>query len=179
MTEEEFLITSRIFLTIGLVLIGLSLIIPWGEISVGILGNADFYMWGVELSSPIAGTSEFMSYTSLLSESSPFSQQASSYPFQIFLAIFVLPLSLLALIMGVVGEFGISKYGKSFSLRAGILSVLSVVFFYLFIQFGMLRAFEQLSALYDWSIGFYLMIIGTILFFITFSILAVTDKEST
>ena len=176
MNDKDVQTITRVILTIGIVLCGLSLILPWGELTVGMFGIGDFYTWGVQISLP--SNSELTLYFSILSESSPFSQQLSSYLIEVFFSILVLPLGLLSLALGIIAEIRLAKYGKDLSLRAGVFSIVAVVFFYIFIQFGMLRAYEPLTAFFDWSMGFYMMIISAMLFFGSYVILRnLVDEE--
>ena len=79
---------------------------------------------------------------------------------------FILPLSVFAILFGVVTFRRFDLFWWKGAFYAGMLSFFAVIFFVLFSLFGILQLLGQLSSLYHFSFGFYLMIVGMVLFFI-------------
>ena len=94
---------------------------------------------------------------------------------------FTIPLAIISLIIGVIAYKKIGKKPSKNSLQAGVFSMLAVLSFSFYMQLTYLMNIgdiEGISTNYYWYFGFYLMIISTILFFISsFMMKRISTKE--
>jgi uncharacterized membrane protein len=163
----------RIVLTVAIFFGVLALILPWGQISVGALGRADFYCWGISgisiLGSTDGSTDLYVGFffnedfMQLLSESDNF----VGYIVPMLLGVFVVPLLLIGLFFGALSVFRMGKRGVGNTRDAFIWIIVSVVFFYIFMQFGLLAllnsSYIAFSNFYSYSIGYGLVIFSIVL----------------
>ena len=164
---------TRILLIIAIFLGVLSLILPWGQISVGAFGKVDFYCWGISgvsiFGSTESTTELYVSFffnedfMTLLSESGNFLGFIAPMVF----GVFVVPLLLVGLILGAMSLFKVGKREQVNTRDAAIWLVVAVVFYYLFIQFGLLTllnsSFIAFSNLFSYTIGYVVVVLSVII----------------
>lgn len=158
----------------GIILCGLSLIVPWGEYNVisGNLsaGSLQFYSWGGQFSSislfNLQTQNGWFVYFIMFTDSVAFQIIGNNFLVWVF-SIFILPISLFTLAFGIQAYQ--SLYYKEDEFRnklrdAGILAIMAIVFFYILIQFGISSDMAILNQYYQWSAGFYMVLLNAILF---------------
>ena len=163
----------KILLIIAIVLCLLSILLPWGEMSVIGISGGTFYSWGMNVqTSPFQGnTLQWLPYISILDSNSVLAEQDSlllPVIFAIILIIFIIG----AILFGISSFFKVDKNMKSNSIEAGIFAIASVISFYIFIQFGISSLCGGISPMVLYSVGFYFMIISGILFFIAYGLIS-------
>jgi len=170
MNQKDKQLLGKLILAIAIILLALSFLFPWGEITLGILGASDFYTWGIQTSSLISESPTTTFYWDLLSPDSIFVEYVQDYLIHVFLTIVMLPLNLIALGLAIIGVTRYQKNGRDLSLRAGIISLITIFIFVIAVNFGLLNAFEGLSPYYEWSAGLFIGIFSVILFFTSYFI---------
>jgi len=167
----------KILLIIAIVLCLISILLPWGEISSSneTVGSAlTFYCWGMNNQAPLNQDNplQWLPYISILdSNSKAYFGETDSLLLPVIFACIIIIFLIGAILLGIASFFKVNKNEKSSSIEAGILAIISVISFYIFIQFGFLSLSGLLSPLYSYSAGFYFMIISGILFFIAYGLI--------
>jgi len=160
---------SKICLITAILLTAFSLIVPWGNISSESSDSGSFYCWGAQTSSLFTNSTHANFYFTILTDrnSSSFleSEEWSSFLIPTICSLLILPTCLLALVFGYFDFRRIKQKKITIGLEAGIFAVLSIILFYLFIQFGIFSVNNSISQYYTWSLGFYMVIIAVVLFF--------------
>ena len=168
----------KILLIIAIVLCLISILLPWGEISSSneVVGSAmTFYCWGMNVQAPVLpdSPSTWFLYISILdSNSIYYLEETDSLLLPVIFATILIMFLIGAILLGISSFFKIDKNKKTDSIEAGILAIASVISFYIFIQFGILSLSGMLSPLFSYSVGFHLMIISGILFFIAYGLIS-------
>ena len=174
--DNKILITSaKVILIIAVVLCGIAILLPWNTFSYGLFGNMEFYTWGIHTSSTLSTSSQgwHIYYSDFSFFSTLFnSEESATLGTTMALLYCVLIFNLLTLIAGTSAINILNRKKAAFSLEAGIFSIIALVFFIIFIQFGLfsIPTVNAVSSLFNWSLGFYLTIIAIILFFIAYGI---------
>jgi hypothetical protein len=167
----------KIILLVSIVLCVIAQIIPWGEISVGPIGSVHFFHWGGLLVSapnedpPILQLHFIIDFGKNVSSAAPGSLEKYGFSFGTLFLFFIPPLSILSMLLGIIAYRTPSKKRSKNCLQASIAGFISIISFILFIQLTILAWLEELSSLFHWHYGFYLMICSSILFLISFFIL--------
>lgn len=183
----------------GIVLCAFSQIVPWGNFEVTSsgsifgevpLGSVTFYSWGMHESS--SDVNEWMWYYQFLSEvnkSKYFgsfldfihnyfgSGEYSNMQIPIFFSFLVMPVSILGIVLAIVDYVYLKRSLVRWGLVSGISIALAIVFFYIFIQFGLISSNAMISSYYQYTTGFYLMILSAVLFFSAYLITGI-GKEN-
>jgi hypothetical protein len=182
----------KIILICAIICCAVSLILPWGEVNAGIMGQGQFYAWGARTSSFLGNSGDvwFLYFEFLFRDSSIIFGDTDFIEIVIpmMMAIVVLPLLVIGIIYGISAQKKLSFSEKNikskdsifvpkFSLNAGFMVVISIVLFYIFIQFGVITSNTTLSSLYKWSTGLSLAIISCVLFFGTYIAFEVMVKS--
>ena len=165
----------KILLIIAVVLCLLSILLPWGEISYSGFGGNTYYCWGMnaQASSVQDNPSQWLLYISILDDSNIYNiAETNSLLLPVIFATILIIFVIGAILLGISSLFKIDKNRKTNSIEAGIFAIVSVISFYIFIQFGILSISGILSPLFSYSVGFYFMIISGILFFIAFGLIS-------
>lgn len=160
MKKENLLKVEKSLTILVIIFCSFSQMLPWGEIFV-ISGKLEFYGWGVhKIGVPLIGESAWAFYPSTFDLLAP-----SSYILIIFASL-IFPMIIAVLILSILFYFKQTSRRISTSL---ILSLLSLIFFIIFIQ--------SLSLSFRWSTGFYLMIITTAILFVQHAIYSVLKSD--
>jgi hypothetical protein len=153
MGQKEIGLIVKILLIVGVVFVGLSMLVPW----LGVSG----YLWGFTL---LGQTSFF--YVAFI--------QGETLAYGILLAvstIVTLIFVIIALVTGIraIINFGLNK--PKTSLNAGILSLVSMIFFAIALNVGysILGGIYAMSGI-SFGLGFFMMIIPIILFFTSYGL---------
>jgi len=177
MANESIKIISKYILIIGIVLCLVSFILPWGE-SNSVLGDYNFYCWGVNSKSYITDNVSIAPYFFFV-DSDIINDffGLNDIEYNIFAFVFGL---LIIFLWFVVLLFGLTslkevlknKYYGFDELYGGIFGIVTVAFFYIFIEFGISSLGFSLNKPlnFEYSIGLYVMIISSILLLLTFII---------
>jgi hypothetical protein len=167
----------KILLLVSIILCLVAQIIPWGEFSIGKFGSVHFFHWGGLLVSapledpPILELHFIINMGRDISGGAPGSLEKYGFSFGTLFLFFIPPLSLLSMIVGLVAYRNPSKKRSKNCLQACIMGIIASVSFILFIQLTILAWLEEFSPLFHWYYGFYIMIIASTLFLISFIIL--------
>jgi hypothetical protein len=155
-------------LVAAILLIAFSLIVPWGDVSSDSDDSGSFYCWGAQTSAMFPDSTQANFYFSIFTDrnSSSFlkSEDRGSYIIPTICSALILPLCLLALVSGYLDFQHIKRNDRRIGFEAGILSVSSIIVFYLFIQFGIFSVKTGISQYYTWGLGFYMLVIAVVLF---------------
>jgi uncharacterized membrane protein len=164
----------KILLIIAILLSILSIIIPWGNLSVGIIGNVDFYCWGISGTSIFGGsesTTELYvtlffndDFMTLLTENEDF----IGFIIPMVLSILILPFLAIGIIYGSSYVLFDSKKDNVNIRDSALWIIVSLVFYYLFIQFGMLSLIENIVSisianLFSYTVGYFVVIFSAII----------------
>jgi len=176
----------RIALIFAVFLGVLSLIIPWGQITLGAFGKVDFYGWGISGISILGyadpTTELYISFLfnedfiNLLSETNNF----YGYLIPMILGVLVLPLLVIGLFCGLLSVFNVGKNEVAHARNAGILLLMSVILFYVFMQFGLLAllnsTFIAFTNFFSYSVGYVIIIFSMIMIFCAYILLRIYGK---
>lgn len=168
---------------IGLLFCVLSLIIPWGTIDAKFgsytIGQVDFYNWGIHT------TSTTVSNWSIIFNPDSFkllfaANELNDFaiPIAFYFAVFFIVLMIIILGSISAYSFHLNKYRYNLTLMAGAFSIVTMFFFYIFINFGLFSAKSGLALkpYFTFSMGFYFMLISSILFFISYFVSKFSDN---
>ena len=164
-------------LIIGLLFVFISIIVPWGTIDPKIgsysVGQVDFYPFGVHaFSGSISDWSIFFDFESLKTIFSVAEFTNLEIPFAMYIAIF--PLIICILIIGIADSLTIEtrKINIDLSIMNGLLAISTLFLFYIFINFGLFSITFgiTLKNYFNFSTGFYFMLLSGILFITSFFI---------
>jgi len=175
--DRDFDKIVRYFI-IGAVLISiLSLILPWGSSNIGELGEFTFYNWGVNANSIIGidstDTNQWVFYFEFADPGNfkyiygteDLDVNIIAIGFGIFSIVFIFALLGMAFI-----NLRQEKIKKQYILEIIIWAVLSIISFYIFIQFGILSLPYSSLLNFNYGIGFTGMIFSIILLSVSFLI---------
>ncbi len=150
----------------GVVLCAFAQILPWGEIDMSPSASVIFYSWGLHASS--TETNEIGSYFNFVAEINKTKYfgpgEYSTFLIPILISISILPFSILIIVFSIMDYLGMKKGQVRIGIYSGIISIVVLVLFYIFIQFGVISSNARLSSLFQYTSGFYLMIIAVVLF---------------
>lgn len=153
MENKEIKLIVKILLIIGAVFAGLSILVPW----LGVGG----YLWGFSL---LGQTSFF--YVALI--------QGNTLGYGLMLAISTIVtfiLVIIALVNGIRAIRNVELNKSKTALNAGILSLVSMIFLAIALNIGSsILGGINATIGFDFGIGFYMMIIPTILFFSSYGL---------
>ncbi len=157
----------KYFIIIGITLCAISHLFAWGTIQVNST-EVNIYSWGIHSGNDWGTTIYPPSLTIVF----PIEEINELFvPFGIWIAIFII--AIMAIIVGVIGLATISTLKKrDLSAETGILTIIIIVLFYFFINFGFFSTDTGMSlkSSFSWSFGYFLMLISGIMFFIAFFI---------
>lgn len=158
MVNNNMNIISKIFLIVAVVFCGISLIIPWA--SWAGVGNIGYYTWGAN----IANEWDFF-YTDALT-----SGVTESIVFGVSMIIAFI-ITIIALIVGAIGIKNIGIKKSKSPLIGGILSIVAIIFCIIAVsQFSS----NIIGFSMGYGIGFFLMIISCIMFFVAYGVAVFT-----
>ena len=175
MDAEKVKQIALYIMIIGLLIVIVSLIVPWGTIDAKIgsltFGHVDFYCWGIHSTSGTSSSwSIFLNIDSLKFWFSE--EELKDFALVLTFYIAIIPVILMILILGVVTSYAIfnEKYSYNFSVAIGSLAIINLFFFYVFINFGLFSVQSGLliKPYFNFSTGFYLMLFSSILFFVSY-----------
>ena len=191
MNKKDMHTFAKILILLGIILCGFAQIIPWGEINVenGLTSVSQFYSWGAQTSYSIQddewvrneeGT-QINFYFMMIMNSSFINDKWNSKDrtpiiLPVLITILILPLCLISLIFGYLDYRNFKVENIKIGYEAGICAVISIILFYLFIQFFIFPISPVISPSYSWSGGFYMMIFVVILFFSAYLIKLKADS---
>jgi len=178
--EKKDLRTIAMFCLIGgIVLCTFAQILPWGNIDMTPSGSVIFYSWGMQVSSTSHSELDFYSrfLTDLNSTIYLGSGEYSNTLIPIFFSILIMPVSILGILFAIIDYVFLKRSQVRWGLVSGISIVLAIVFFYIFIQFGLISSNAMISSYYQYTTGFYLMILSAVLFFSAYLITGI-GKEN-
>ena len=163
-------------LIISTVLCVISIMVPWGTLQEksNLYYNGveiNFYIWGIQSSNSSLKTEWgfLINPTSLLNVFTYDEIKEIPIPLAIWFATFFI--SIMIVILGFFGIVFIENIQKNnCHTVAGGLAILSLIFFFIFINFGLFssKLGLTLKSNFNWSFGFFLMLLSAILFFVTF-----------
>jgi hypothetical protein len=175
----------KIILIAGIILCGVAQILPWGRLELAapeeipIPGfnniNLNYFHWGgIQINPKLPGVQEWI-FTP--TETEFFSGVTGSpelygWAFATLLVYLIVPLGIISLGAGIVAYKKVGGKRSKNSLYAAVFSIMAVFLFIVFIQLSLLLNIEEAPSSilqWSWSIGFYLMIISSILFFIAYA----------
>jgi hypothetical protein len=173
MENKQTSMIIKIILLVGVILCGLSQILPWMGYSITFMGQTagtEFYPWGFHSYMP--GSDQWVFF---YLDSGSMSNIGNLESIQIQIIIFMLItfiLSIIALIAGIIGIKNAGVKKSKASLAAGIIAIIAAVLFLIGINyvFSQLDPTGTWAQFYTYSFGFYLMIIAGIIFIVGFGI---------
>lgn len=182
----------KIILIAGIILCGVAQILPWGKLEMAISEeipisdlaniNINYFHWGgVQINPKLPGVPEWIftpTETDFFSGVSG-SPELYGYAFATLLLYLIVPLGLLSLVTGTIAYRKLEQKRSKNSLHAAVSSVMTVFLFIIFIQLSLLSNIEEATSIlhWSWSTGFYLMIISSILFFISYVAIRMIHRE--
>jgi hypothetical protein len=152
----------KYLLILVIILNSLSLLLPWGTYDGSGFGRIDFYSWGSYRNS-IDGSFNSTLYVSFLNLATVnsylkidgFKMGIVPILFSVLLLFFIV--LALAISIGILIK---QEYNKKYIIILNISAIFSIISFYIFIQFGM-SSIPQLSIIpFNYSTGFYLVILS-------------------
>ena len=175
MDEKNIVSINRLLFIIALFLGVLSLILPWGQITIGAFGKVDFYSWGISGISILGyadpTTEMYISFLfnedfiNLLSETNNF----YGYLVPMILGVLVLPLVVIGLFLGSLSVFNIRKKEVVYARDAGIVLLISVILYYFFMQFGLLTllnsSYIAFTNFFSYTVDYVIIIFSMIMIF--------------
>jgi len=169
----------KYLLILVIILNSLSLLLPWGTYDVSEFGKIDFYSWGSFLS--IDGTANSTLYVDFLNIGNVnsflrldgFEMGAVPILFSVLILLFI------ALVLAIsIGILIKQEYTKKYIIVLIVSAIFSIVSFYIFIQFG-ISAIPQISIIpFNYSSGFYLVIISICILTFTYFLIDLFDLFS-
>lgn len=171
----------KVILLVSIILCLVAQIIPWGEISVGPIGSVHFFHWGgllvsAPLEDPPVLEMHFIINIGKGVSGAPGSLEKYGFSFGTLFLFFIPPLSLLSMVLAIFAYRDPVKKRRKNCIQAGIMGIISIISFVLFIQLTIIAWLEEFSSLFHWYYGFYLMILATILY--TISIILINKIPS-
>ena len=161
MAKNEITWAVKILGIVGGILCGVSLIVPWGGFDFGGAGIS-IYPWGTSVYSPVISEWQIFNIES-------FTQSPSTET--ILFAIFMILTFVFALIAFIIGILGFRHIGVRYSnsfLIAGILAVVAMIMY--IIGIGQINTSEMGGFGIGYGAGFFLIIVGFILFFVAYGL---------
>lgn len=175
----------KIILIAGIVLCGVAQILPWGKLEVAAPEgipipdfaniNLNYFHWGgIQINPKLPGVQEWIFIPTETDFSSGItgSPELYGWAFAALLVYLIVPLGIISLGTGIVSYKKVGQKRSKNSLYAAVFSIMAVFLFIVFIQLSLLLNIEEAPSSilqWSWSIGFYLMIISSILFFIAYA----------
>ena len=179
---------TRYIIIISIILTFISIILPWGEIETTFSEKLNLYSFGMDVNTNIQNSSNFIFYfQSFFNEE--FYRTFDNNPIFLMLATVII-LFLITLLIQCINEIrnNITKKG---TLTIAIWSLFPILFFYIFIQFGLLPIIESgistvdyfflselLTVNYQYSTGFYLSILSTVLLFTNYFLIDIFKPKN-
>lgn len=188
MEERKLQFMMQIVLIVSIFCIILSLILPLASMSVDspvYRGDAyDFYIWGMKINIPSSSNTanNIMTYVSILfEETSKQNHITSGDLFFLFMLIILLPIVVFSLILAIAELYAIKKHTSIYDteklLYSGLLSITTVVLFYVNFEFGIPRKageesiFSVMTTInLDFLLGSFLLILSALMLFILYAI---------
>ncbi len=162
MASKEIIWIVKILGIIGAILSGISLLIPWGGIDIMGAGIS-VYPWGTSIYNPIAVEWDFFNIQTFTT--TPITSEGILFGiFMIITFIF----ALIAFIFGITGVRHIGIKSSSSYLTAGIMGVIAMIMF--IIGITQIQTEELSGYRIGYSAGFFLIIVGYILYFVAFGL---------
>ena len=183
MNDENIKKIAFYILIIAILFVFISIIVPWGTIDAKIgaysVGQVDFYTFGVHATG--GSSSEWSIFFDLESLKTIFSVADFAdleLPFAMYIAIF--PVILCVLIIGIADllTFYTRKINIDLSIMNGLLVISTLFLFYIFVNFGLFSIpfGISLKPYFNFSMGFYFMLLSGIMFFASFFINKLSDN---
>lgn len=163
MGNKEMTLIVKILGLVGAIFCGICLILPWAGISI--LGSGmNLYPWGATTFSPSVSIWDFFFIETM--QSGITENIALS---AIMIVAFII--TIIALITGILGAIRIGKKHSNSFLTAGILSIIAVVLCVIAVsQANALIRQTGFVMTLGYNLGFFLIIIAMILYFLTFAL---------
>jgi len=183
MNNENIKQIAFYILIIGLLFVFISIIVPWGTIDAKIgaysAGQVDFFPFGVHVTGGSSSDwSIFFDIESLKTIFSVADFTELELPFAMYIAIF--PIILCILIIGIADliTINIRKINVDLSILNGLLAISTLFLFYIFVNFGLFSIpfGINLKPYFNFSMGFYFMLLSGIMFFASFFINKLSDN---
>ncbi|MFW6122096.1 MAG: hypothetical protein ACOC80_14540 [Petrotogales bacterium] len=193
MKNKDLRKVAKVILIVGVILCGIAQILPWGRLELEIFPkeiqenspfdlsniaiNINYFHWGgMQISPKISGVPEwFLTPTNFSGLSA--SPEIYGFAFGTLFLYFIIPLAIFSFITGLVAYRKVERKPSKNSLHAAISSIMAIIFFIIFIQLTLANNLSNIeesagfSANYHWSLGFYLMICSSVLFFVAYAII--------
>lgn len=185
--DEQFSRIVKYLLLIVLILNVISILVPWGTLDASIFGKADFYSWGSHIRT-FNGENNY-SLNVFFLDSSNFNDFFNISDFEIgfiplIMGILVLFFSILV-ISFTIGFLVKNEFYKKDIISITVYSILAVICFYIFIQFGITSMPASAVLDFEYSSGLYLVILSICILVFTYFLFdfytvetkTVTDKN--
>jgi len=173
----------KVFLFVAIILCIIAQLLPWGRLELTISGEEfpyedyidinygiNFYHWGgIQVGPKFPGVPEwYITPTDFTGISD--STKLYGFAFGTLFIYFSIPLAIISLITGIVAYEKFGKKRSKSSLQAGASSLLAIISFIFYMQLSYLLNISDVgvSTNFYWYYGFYMMIISSILFLISF-----------
>ncbi len=199
MDEKDIKKIGKILVILAIILCLVSLVLPWYTFSMGEFGEAigydmgmDFYTWGGHVYMDLGaiggmfgtGSTSFDIWSILytitvgapegmssgMSTASTTIENAAATALLILSFIFCI----IALIFGIIAFMKLKSKKTNTPLLAGIAALLAIIFFTVGITTGLDTSTDptgMVGDMFEWSTGFFVMIVSMILFFISFALI--------
>ena len=159
----------KYLLLISTVICLISIVLPWGTVHY-IGTEINFYTWSIQTIYGSENTiwgyiTDPSSLTNLFTNN-----EVNTFAFPLALWFGTFAITIIIIILGISAIFtkNIQKY--NYPAVSGGLAILSLIFFFIFINFGFFpsKAGLNFRNYFSWSYGFFLMLLSGILFFVSF-----------
>ena len=186
MKDKDLKNIIKIILITGIVLCGISQILPWGRLELGMEDisedlppflsglNINYYHWGGwQINPKLPGVQEwFLAPTNF--SGITVSPEIYGFAFGTLFLYFIIPLAIISFLIGIVAYKKIERRFSKNSFHSTISATAAILFFIIYMQLTLLNNLPNIekspnvSANYMWLPGFYFMIISAILFFTSY-----------
>ena len=203
--ENNFKNIIKIVLIIAIIFVLVAQILPWRGFSINVPNVAnvgiDFYDWGshiymsssMEIPGFSGSTMDVWSLFYLVNFGTPdldtsgtdtsfISSSASTYnilPTMLLILSFIF--CLVAIFVGIGAIIKLNQKKYNVSLFAGVISLIAIILFVagISLAFSSINEMVNISSMFNYTYGFYFMIIATILFFVAFAISKIVKESPT
>ncbi len=186
MKDKDLKNIIKIILITGIVLCGISQILPWGRLELGMVDisedlppflsglNINYYHWGGwQINPKLPGVQEwFLAPTNF--SGITVSPEIYGFAFGTLFLYFIIPLAIISFLIGIVAYKKIERRFSKNPFHSTISASAAILFFIIYMQLTLLNNLPNIekspnvSATYMWLPGFYFMIISAILFFTSY-----------